>query len=253
MAGSNTIHEDSKDDRTPSDPLSGLERAFAYGVGIVAGGAGGYAVFERSNQLGSAVLLVIGAVFILIGVQGTRVISFTTGSNTVEWDRRRKVEKAIVEAQNEGNLEKASGIAEGAVIAAPYLRPDVNPLEYEIEVGAAVAELGYAVLRWGGGGGGRHTFDMAVRDDSHRVIYLEIKYWLRPLNRNAVLQALGLASSADAPVLLVTYTELSPSAEQAVAAAKSKIEVVQWRGQGDTPQLAETLSRMFAGIPQKAK
>ena len=49
-------------------------------MGIIAAGAGGYVAFERSNQLGSAVLLVIGAVFLIVGIQGTRLMRFTSGS-----------------------------------------------------------------------------------------------------------------------------------------------------------------------------
>lgn len=61
------------------EPLGRVERGIALAVGIAAGGGGGYAVFVSSNQAGTAILLVLSAIFLLIGVQGTSLIRFSAG------------------------------------------------------------------------------------------------------------------------------------------------------------------------------
>jgi hypothetical protein len=50
---------------------------------------------------------------------------------------------------------------------------------------------------------------------------------------------------------LITYTQLSRVAQEAVSTA-GKLEVVQWRDENDNDRLAETLRRMFASIPRIA-
>ena len=79
-----------------SSPPNWLERACCIIVGTVAGGAGGYVAFERSNQLGSAALLIIGAVFLVIGIQGTRLMRFTSGSNIVELEQRNGILRTLL-------------------------------------------------------------------------------------------------------------------------------------------------------------
>jgi hypothetical protein len=84
-------------------------------LGFIAGGAGGYAVYERSNQAGSVMLLVVAAVFLLIGIQGTPLIKFGSNSGSLELERRRrrKIEKSIEQANEESSAEKIEGIVEG--------------------------------------------------------------------------------------------------------------------------------------------
>lgn len=233
---------------TPSPPPPDwFERACCVIVGVIAGGAGGYVAFERSNQLGSAVLLVIGAVFLIVGIQGTRLMRFTSGSNIVELEqKKRTIVDAIEKAQDEGNIEKASGIAEGAAIAAPALGLAKNVgLQYELHVASAIVGIGYLVTPSSLDRG----FDLIVRDGSDRIIYAELKRLSRPVPPQVVEALIYRASTIPIPVVLITYTQLSRAAQEAVSAA-GNLEVVQWRDENDNERLAETLRRMFASIPR---
>src|SRR6516162_7951910 len=73
----------------------GTRLRFGYWVYMWRGG--GYAVFEKSNQAGTAMLLILAAIFLLIGVQGTPLIKFGSSSGSVELERRRrrKVQEAL--------------------------------------------------------------------------------------------------------------------------------------------------------------
>jgi putative peptidoglycan lipid II flippase len=51
--------------------MSRLERQCAIGIGLAAGIAGGIAVFTTSNQAGTAFLLLISLIFLVMGVEGT--------------------------------------------------------------------------------------------------------------------------------------------------------------------------------------
>jgi hypothetical protein len=63
------------------------ERLLAGIVGAAAGAAGTYTVFETSNQAGSAALIVVGAAFLLVGVQGTRLIRLGGSAGVSSWPR----------------------------------------------------------------------------------------------------------------------------------------------------------------------
>src|SRR5580698_6721018 len=108
-----------------SEPLVTWERICALAIGVACGGAGGYAVFEKSNQAGTTMLLILAAIFLLIGVQGTPLIKFGSNSGSVELERRRrrKIEEAIEQANEENNKQKAEGIVEAVKLVAPDLVP----------------------------------------------------------------------------------------------------------------------------------
>ena len=73
-----------KEDPIPAKPLRAWERAFAILLGLLFGTGGAFAIFDSSNQAGTAVLLLASAGFFLIGVQGTSLIRFGSGSGAIE-------------------------------------------------------------------------------------------------------------------------------------------------------------------------
>jgi len=54
--------------------MTRLERQCAIGIGLAAGIAGGIAVFTTSNQAGTAFLLLISLIFLVMGVEGTALV-----------------------------------------------------------------------------------------------------------------------------------------------------------------------------------
>jgi len=226
-------------------PPNWLERACCIIVGVVAGGAGGYVAFERSNQLGSAVLLVIGAVFLIVSIQGTRLMFFTSGSSIVELEQKKRIiADAIEKAQSEGNIEKASGIVEGAAIASPALGLARNVgLQYELQVASAIVGMGYLVTPSSLDRG----FDLIVTDGNDHIIYAELKRLSKPVSRQLVETLAYRASTRPVPIVLITYTELSRAAQEFVS-PWGNLEVAQWRDENDNDRLAETLRRMFASV-----
>lgn len=68
----------------PSEPLASLARAAAIFVGAVSAAAGTWAVFSSANQAGTAALLVMAVVFLLVGIQGTPLTKLTAGASSLE-------------------------------------------------------------------------------------------------------------------------------------------------------------------------
>ncbi len=67
-------HEHGDDSQRRTAALTPGERQIAFAIGVIAGGAGGYAVFASSNQAGTVVLLLISLIFLLAGVEGTPLL-----------------------------------------------------------------------------------------------------------------------------------------------------------------------------------
>jgi len=102
------------------------------------------ALFTSSNQAGTAALLLVAAAFLLIGVQGTALIRFGSGSASVELDRRvaAAVQRADEVAEQDPRL--ALGILEGAAIIEPRVGPAAGAfraMSYESAVRRALERV----------------------------------------------------------------------------------------------------------------
>jgi putative peptidoglycan lipid II flippase len=91
----------------PPAVLTRRQRQAAIGIGVLAGGAGAYAVFASSNQAGTFVLLLTALVFLLTGVEGTPLLR-RTGTRL---SARRRYD-AAAEAQRGNGLETDTSIPE---------------------------------------------------------------------------------------------------------------------------------------------
>jgi hypothetical protein len=110
------------DDDMIADEMQLWERWVALVLGVLLAGPGVWAVFASSNQAGSAVLLLIGAALLLIGVQGTPLIKIGGSTANLELERRRRrTQKAIEQADTEPNPDVAHGMIEAAAIMEPNL------------------------------------------------------------------------------------------------------------------------------------
>lgn len=241
----------------PSEPLGWKERATALGVGIASGGGGAYAVFASSNQAGTAILLVLSAIFLLIGIQGTSLIRFSTGSNTVEPERRRRtVEQAVKNIAKE-EPERAAGIIEGAELALPALgsisasaQMALMAAQYELKLSAAISSMGYTVS---GATRPDYGLDLLVADQENRTVGVTATY-----RRNTILPRRWLERSAQPlagtmPLLLVTNAPVPPSTREWAAQMPpdAPIRLTQWRDEFDNQTLRDTLAELFGSIPPK--
>lgn len=232
-----------------TDLLRAWERILAIVLGVVSGSAGGYAVFVTENQAGTAALLLLSIVLCIIGIQGTPLIKFGSGSNSFELERRRRnIEQAIESAKAEDNLDKAAGIAEGAALAQPYIqRPAYyDYILYEQELKTALLRVGYMVTE--SRLGAEQGFDFTVQKDG-KVIDVEAKHYSRPVNASVVYSIVGQASRRFVPVLLVASSPLSVSAQRVIAESEN-VDFAMWRDRGDDENLAQALERMFSRISQ---
>lgn len=233
----------------PPEPLVKWERICALTIGAICGGAGGYAAFERSNQAGTAMLLILAAIFLLIGVQGTPLIRFGSNSGSVELERRRrrKVQQALEQADEENNAEKAEGIVQGVRLVAPDLVPRSfeSYRQYEDNVTEALSKMGYKVSRESSLQGRKP--DLAISKNG-RTVYAELKYYTRSIQSDAVHQVIGIATILSAPVLLIASTQLTNSAR--VLVPHNSVDFVQWRDETDNPELRAALERLLAQVNQ---
>jgi len=247
----------SRDEDAPRDPLSKAERSTALAIGIGAGGGGAYAVFASANQAGTAILLVLSAIFLLIGIQGTALIRFSIGSSTAELAQRKKAieQKAMDVAENDP--ERAKGIIEGAGLARPDLRDFTYAEEtiYVRDLESAISELGYEYET--------STTDDVDRGQSITVgnssrdgqVIVEAKYLKQgPLGGDMTRNILSQHDRSRLPLLIVTNTRLTNAALQALkyyTHANNQVSArsVQWRDNSDNAALRDVLADLFSLIP----
>jgi hypothetical protein len=245
---------DKKDTTVSSDkeasvvePFRNWERIFAISLGLLTGGAGGYAVFVSTNQAGTAALLILSAIFSLIGIQGTPLIRFTSGSNSFELDRRKRgeLDRAVEEAKEENNLDRAAGIVQGAAIAQPRLvGPRDLTLIYVQKVKTAIMELGYQVTE--SSGFDFNGFDLTVLDGQAHTVYVELKYYRGRVPTATIYSLVAKGAHTAVPVLLVANQPLTKSAELAVRESDGYISAVVWNDERDNRELEVKLQELFA-------
>jgi nucleotide-binding universal stress UspA family protein len=122
---------DEPDEAASDHGLLVWERIVAGMVGLLAASGGGVSVFMSSNQAGSTALLLVGAIFLLLAVQGTAIRRATRES--VEMDpraaRKRVIEKAQ-EVLEEHGIEKAEAFVDGATTRDPSLIGDERVVNF---------------------------------------------------------------------------------------------------------------------------
>lgn len=233
--------------------MGGRERAVALSVGIAAGGGGGYAVFASSNQAGTAILLILSAIFLLIGIQGTSLIRFSTGSNTVELEqRRRTVEQAVKEIARD-EPERAAGIIEGAELALPDLTSISSSAQaallaarYEQRLSAAISSMGYAVS----GAPLNSDEDLLVTDAEKRSLDVIVKYQRRPAFSQKWLAGVVEHRTAATPLLVVVNAPVS-IAITAWLSQKTRdapARIIAWYDEIDNQELQDSLTVLFTSI-----
>lgn len=246
-ADRDVVSDTGEEEKYETDPLGRFERASAFILGLAGVGGGGVAVFSTGNQAGSAALLLIGAAFLLMGIQGTPLIRLGTSESGVELARRRRrIAKVIEQAKQEEDPGVAAGIVEAAAIIEPRLTnsPSFRGRLYDSRVALALQEAGFAVSQLSLDFGP----DLIVRSTDGRMAEVDVRYLGgRHVTMREVRRVESYAARKSLGTLLVTNLPLSPE----VAAYNSDpnrqaIEIVQWRDEQDSPLLVRALIRVMA-------
>jgi hypothetical protein len=239
-------------------PLNKIERSGAASLGILAAVAGSWAVFATDNQAGSAVLILVGAAFCLMGLQGTPLIRFGSGDNSLELERRRKRRQVEIAVRTVGSTQELEAIVEGASILDPGL---VDTLAwqasiYETRVMLAVKSMGAFVSRqdfdvtgvdltisWNPDGSAGSP--IRWRFASGKMVEITLKY----LGEGQKLRALqisrkGPASDYAIPAIVVTNAPISAALQEKIADDEVGVtDAVTWNDENDNPKLASAIKR----------
>jgi hypothetical protein len=139
-----------KPPETDDGQLHGLgtwERWLAGAVGLAGVIAGGVGVFLSANQAGTTAILLLGAVFLLMAVQGTAIIK--AGKDSVELERRRKkaldLSERAAEKLEQEDLPAAGAYQEAAKAVDPSIRRE--PAVRAVDEGIYTSAVMEAVLR----------------------------------------------------------------------------------------------------------
>jgi hypothetical protein len=133
-AGSDDDRPTAPDGRRPRD-LTSLERSLAGVIGIAGAVVGGAGIFLSDNQAGTAIILLLGVVFLIMAVQGTAIRRITKeGGDFAD----RSAERAAVERVQATLEDKGTSAAQAALDAATAASPD---LERSPAVGVISATL----------------------------------------------------------------------------------------------------------------
>lgn len=231
--------------------MSTWERAVALAIGVLAGGGGGWAVFVSDNQAGTAVLLLMAAAFLLIGVQGTPLIKFDSTSGNLELERRmrKRAEKVIEASKDEENPDVAKGLLDAAAILEPELigdSPQALGLAYEMRVGKALRGLFDEVRD-----AGACEYTDYLVETPLGVTAVEAKYrHRRPLNLRDVedvVRKIDSGGESIRKILIVTNSVLSGQVRELNREGNfmgRPVEVITWNDSGDNDLLGRAIPRV---------
>lgn len=240
--------EPEKDQPASADPLSMLQRVVAGVAGAAALGAGGASVFMTSNQAGSVALVGVGALLLIVAVNGSPLLGakFKDYELTMAPRRRKVVEQAKHEDPEEGQrkldvleqLDPASR-EDPAVINA-------HALLYQKEVEAAIVRTlakipGASMVRTDGFEPGRTNLQVRA---SERTVDVELLYSTnhRFMSIEAFEFSLTEGRISRIPRILVTNMR-APAAliellDSEMAPRANPVQIVRWQDYQDDKALA---------------
>lgn len=196
---------------------------------------GGLAVFTTSNQAGSAVLLLVSAAFLLIGIQGTPLTKLTSGSNTVQLEKRRIVRRLKIAAR-EADDSKTSKVYEDAasIVQSPAWSASgsiaVSGRKFEHRIHEAFQRIGVNALPMSRSDS---SADFIVGDNETRVAVV-VKYRRHVLGMRDVDESLGMVTRTGLPLLIVTNAPLSSKVQEFNSTwgdRRPRVEIITWHSE----------------------
>lgn len=238
------------DDQTPTDLPSLLfswERITAAALGACGTFFGGLAVFTTSNQAGSAVLLLISAAFLLIGIQGTPLTRLTSGSNTLELDKRRIGQRLFQKARKEEDPEVAQAYQEAASLVLQGTRHPPRTLadaahDYEHRVQHAFHRTAVQIQP-------ASELDspidfIATKGDRRTAVI--VKYRRHVIGIKEIEDTSDEVTRTGLPLMIVTNAPLSSKVQEFNSTwgdRHPRAEVVTWRTEASDQQLLRVFIR----------
>lgn len=236
------------EDREPGDRLPMGARIAATVFGLTGTGAGGWAVFSTDNQAGTATLLLIGAVLLLIGVQGTPLRRLGHGDSSIDLAAvRQRAARVVERAVREQPPDVAAAVADAVETITPQIGPPLE-IAYEDAVIEAIRRVGGSIDPTHRLGSGDKGVDARVTV-GHGKVNVQIK-----LRRRGSLGARDIqyaadraeASGFDGGFLLVTNAPLSDDARAynaAISPTEGGVEAITWNDTRDDGLLTRALAR----------
>jgi hypothetical protein len=219
-------------------------------LGVATAGAGAWAVFATDNQAGTALLLIVAVVLLLLGLQGTALRSLGGGEYRIELERRRwRAQRAVDLAANEAPEVEAAVVDAVNMIEPRALSIRPPAVRYEQGVRAAVERVGASVERvdW-------PAFTYRGEKDrgvdiraalASGTVNIQVKYRPRgPIGLTDVrIATLGFQTSGfDGGFLVVTNAPLSDEVRTHNSEA-GEVEVITWNDERDDDLLLRALAR----------
>lgn len=253
-----------EEDATPVRELVHWERWVAGFAGAAAAGAGGFSVFVSDNQAGSTALMVFGAVFLLLAVQGTAIRRATRES--VEMERRSAPRRIVTEARekiNAGEPDQARAYIEGASESSPEVADDDRVL---LAAGYAYAEqISETLLRLARRKPnfdviiGRQHAEVFVRnrmDPDRAAIRVDAKYTLRRRQHYTSLSWLRAhfeRARQVSPAVVVSNFPLSPSATSWMISQTEYplVRYAVWGDSEDDSNIERALDALFEEMERR--
>jgi len=250
MLASDAENPTEDDDQSPVDLPSLLfswERATAAVLGACGAFFGGLAVFTTSNQAGSAVLLLISAAFLLIGIQGTPLTKLTSGTNTLELDKRRIGQRLFRKARKEKDPEVAQAYEEAASLVLQGIQHAPRTLgdsarDYEHRVRQAFHRIGATVQP---ASEPDSPIDFVATKGESRTAVM-VKYRRHVIGIREIEPASNEVTRTGLPLMIVTNAPLSSKVQEFNSTwgdRHPRAEVVTWRNGSSDQQLLRVFVR----------
>ena len=248
----------------PRDLITGerVGAGIVGGVGVVSGGLG---VFLSDNQAGTAVILLLGAVFLIMSIQGTAILKITKeGGDFAARDARRRGRELLDRAEDavvEGEADEAVALVEEAKEVAPGLSRDmqlrrVADSAYELQLFDAIDRVIHErfddrlVLETSYWVDGRYRADGVIypKDNPARKIIIEVASSGHQLADLFGHQVKG--EELPFPLLVVTRSLRSrpDRIERLNTVRRGKLRVVTWDGPADIGRLGDELEYLARDI-----
>lgn len=240
---------DSDDWGQPS--LSRGERSGAAAAGVALLVAGCIATFRVENQAGTAVLLLSGVAFLVMGIQGTPLIRIGGENTSIEMERRYRRARRIVERiAEEDGPEAAHQAAEVLEDVDPHLRlghAADNAMTYERAVYDHLCNVldGTSVTITTGAVFGPAEVDILVETPEDRLL-IDVKYSSRQLlSASVVHEVVGkFVRGIPGKIILISNVPLTVSGIEWMKNAGQDVVFVQWRGGEDNQSLIDALRKL---------